>query len=606
MKSISELIAGRRFQDSERAESAEPGNCINCGADLSDLESYRTLRVCDHCGFHYSLSAHRRIAAIVDPGSFRESDRALISIDPLAFTARERYRRSLFAEQRRTGLSDAAVTGRATIAGRPMMIAALDFRFMGGSVGCAAGEKLARTIEAGARRRRPVVVLVASDGVRMQEGPLALMQFAKIAEAASRLAAAGEPLIVVFANPTLGASYAVFGGLADFIVAEPGALIGYARTRDLRERAAHVAVEHARTAEAQLSHALVDEIVERSRLRDYLTSLMEMLAARPHRRAIETERPSEFKPAQSSAWSTIQLARQSGRPTATDYIGHFSDSFIALRGDRSGADDSAVVCGLGMLGAESVMYVGLQRATDGDAAGVTPVGLRKAEQAFRLAVRLRLPIVTLIDGVTLAPSIAAEDGGLASALGGCLSALAVAQTPVVGAIIGEARGEAALALGLADRLLMLQHAAFEVISPEAAASILYRDPAMADNVAPSLKPTARDCKALGIVDEVVREPAAGAHADHEAAARLLGAALLRSLAQMRSIPPRKLTQNRFQRHRRIGRYSNFLKTTVTHDVAQLGEDLARRAGGALAAVTRRARRRAAPQPDDSPESLPVP
>src|SRR4051812_8303363 len=134
MKSLTELLAGRRFQDSERDEPADSGACINCGVDLTDSELYRDLRVCHNCRFHYSLGAHRRIQAIVDHGSFHETNRSLISVDPLSFKARERYRRLIFDEQKRTGLTDAVVTGRATLAGRPLVIAALDFRFMGGSV----------------------------------------------------------------------------------------------------------------------------------------------------------------------------------------------------------------------------------------------------------------------------------------------------------------------------------------------------------------------------------------------------------------------------------------------------------------------------------------
>src|SRR5579884_1185447 len=486
MRNLSEILAGRRFHDSEQTESTEPDSCMNCGADLATSALYRELRVCERCRFHYSLGAHRRIAAVVDAGSFKESNRSLISIDPLSFRARQRYRQRVFEEQRRTGLADAVITGSATLAGRPLTIAAVDFRFLGGSVGCAAGEKLARAIESGARRKTPVVVIVASDGVRMQEGPLALMQFAKVAEAATRLAAAGEPLITIFGNPSLGAAYAVLGGLADLTIAEPGALVGYARTREIEAQTGRPAPEHARTAELQLEHALVDQVVDRARLRDYLTSVMELLAARPHRRnADETRRPSEYRPEGASAWSTIQLARQAGRPTAADYIVHFSDTFIELRGDRQGGNGPPVVAGIGMLGAESVVYAGLQRGHEGETAPLQPAGLRRLRRAYDLAARLRMPLVTLIDGVTLAPSIEAEQQGLAAALAGCLTTLALLTTPVVAAVIGEARGEAALALALADKLLMLEHAAFEVVSPEAAASILYRDRAMADSVAPA-------------------------------------------------------------------------------------------------------------------------
>jgi acetyl-CoA carboxylase alpha subunit len=156
-------------------------------------------------------------------------------------------------------------------------------------------------------------------------------------------------------------------------------------------------------------------------------------------------------------------------------------------------------------------------------------------------------------------------------------------------IIGEAHGETALALGAADRLLMLQNAVYEPVSPETAATIIYRDAKMAGDVAQSLRLTASDLRKLGIADAVVPEPAAGAHSDHEAAARLLSTALLRTIADLRQSTPRKLAQARQARYRRIGQYSNYLGVAVGQGVAQLGGDIANAAGGAIARLTRRPR-----------------
>lgn len=598
MKNLAEFVAARRLQDIDPAELPESGTCINCNADLRESQSYRDLRVCHQCRYHYSLGAHRRIALLADAGSFRERDRALISVDPLNFRAQEGYRRRFLAEARRTGLSDAVVYGTATIAGRPVVLAVVDFRFMGGSIGCAAGEKLARALEQGARARTPVVLIIASTGVRFQEGVLALMQLAKVANAALKLAAAAEPLVTVLANPCLGGAYAMLGNLGDLIVAEPGALIGYASSRMLEKSSGQPAPESARIAETLLAQGLIDNVVDRGRLRDFLTSVLEMLASRPRSRGLQTNGLPRFAPAGGEAWTTIQLARHAERPSATDYIAHFSDTFVELRGDRSGADDRAVVCGIGMLGAEPVLYIGYQRARSGSNGQVRAEGLRKACRGLRLAQRLRLPVVTLIDGVAPASAIEAERGGLGAALGETLLALQQVATPVVSALIGEARGETALALGAGDRLLMLEHAAFEPVSPEVAASILYRDTTMAGDVAQSLRPTAADLRKLGIVDAVVPEPRAGAHSDHEAAARLLSNALLRALDELRGMSPRKLLQSRQARYRRIGQYSSFLSVTVGQSVAQLSGDLASAAGEALARLTRRGRPR--------PESVPTP
>ena len=591
MKNLAEFLAARRFHDSEQPVLPEAGNCINCGADLAESQLYREYRICERCRYHYSVGAHRRVELLVDPGSFRESNRSLVSMDPLSFRAQAQYRRRIFQEQRRTGLSDAIVTGTGSIAGRRIVLAVLDFRFLGGSVGNAVGEKLARALENGARNKLPVVMIVASGGVRMQEGLPALMQFAKVAEAAGRLAGSGEPLITVLATPSLGGSYAVLGGLADLRIAEPGALVGYATTRMVEERAGRPAAEGARTAEAHLARGLIDEVVDRARLRDFISSLLEMLASRPQPGGAAAGRALQFAPATHSAWTTIQLARHAERPTASDYIGHFSDTFVELRGDDVTGDDRAIICGIGMLGAEPVVYVATERARNGAPKTVAgPAGFRKARRAYELAGRLRLPIVTLIDRVEASPAIEAEEAGLGPALADCMSALGMVATPAIGAIIGEARGEAALALGIVDKMLMLENAVFEVVSPETAASIIYRDTGMADTVATSLRPTARDCKELGIVDIIVPEPAAGAHTEHEAAARLLGAALLRSLGELRGVAPRKLVRSRYNRYRRIGQYTNFLSATVGHDVAQLSGDIARRASGAIARLTHRGRR----------------
>lgn len=589
MKNLAEFVAGRRLQDNEQAELPESGQCINCGADLRESAEYQNLRVCHNCRYHYSLGAHRRIELLADPHSFRERDRALVSVDPLNFRAQARFRHRIQEEQRRTGLADAVVTGTATIAGRKAVLAAVDFRFLGGSIGCAAGEKLARALEYGARQKLPVVLIIASTGVRFQEGVLALLQLAKVNDAAVKLAAAGEALVTVLANPCLGGAYAMLGNLGDVVAAEPGALIGYATNRMVEESTGRPAPDSARSAEALLERGLIDQVVDRVRLRDFLISLFEMLGSRPQRAGEAGERAGRFTPAEGSEWTTIQLARHAERPGATDYIGHFSDSFVELRGDRSGADDRTVVCGIGMLGAEPVLYAGYQRARSGSSATLRSEGLRKAQRGFALAERLRLPVVTLIDGVVPAPQVDAEGAGLGAALAQTLTVLMRAQTLVVGAIIGEARGETALAFGAADRLLMLEHAAYEPVSPETAASIIYRDAGMAEDVAASLRPTAAGLSKLGIVDAVVPEPARGAHADHEGAARLLSTALLRAISELRATPPRKLVQARASRYRRVGQYSSYLGSAVGQGVAQLGGDIASAAGGAFARLTRRGR-----------------
>ena len=171
----------------------------------------------------------------MDEGSFNETRRNLVSLDPLAFSSRTSYRKNLSQDQRRTGLTDAVVTGQCTIGGHKVKLIVLDFGFMGGSMGSVVGEKVALAFEAAAKQERPVVAVITGGGVRVQEGVLSLMQMAKTVTTANRLGDKGLPFIAVLANPATGQAYASFANLADIIIAEPGSLIGLVPIKTLKE-----------------------------------------------------------------------------------------------------------------------------------------------------------------------------------------------------------------------------------------------------------------------------------------------------------------------------------------------------------------------------------
>src|SRR5713226_8090258 len=217
MRNLADFFSGLR--DHYAGDSGvDDGNldvCLNCQASLAGSADYSHFRVCPSCRFHYTIGAQERIELLVDPGSFRETQRSLTSIDPLSFAGEASYRHRIFEEQRRTGLTDAIVTGTASIRGEPVVLSVIDFRFLGGSIGCVVGERLTLALELAARRKLPAVVIVASGGIRIQEGLLSLAQVAKTAAVAERLGAAGVPLISVLANPTIGAAYAGLVSLSD-------------------------------------------------------------------------------------------------------------------------------------------------------------------------------------------------------------------------------------------------------------------------------------------------------------------------------------------------------------------------------------------------------
>ena len=200
--------------------------CLLCEAPISQSEAYLKYRVCPFCRFHYTLSARQRIQLLADPRTFKETHKFLSSVFPLSFSSKGTYQNMLSKSQSRTGLTEAAVTGRCKIDGIETAIVVLDFGFMGGSMGSVVGEKIALALEEAARKDLPLIALVTGGGTRTQEGVLSLMQMAKTVTAANRLKEKGLPFLVVLANPSTGQAYASFANLADVIFAEPGSLIG--------------------------------------------------------------------------------------------------------------------------------------------------------------------------------------------------------------------------------------------------------------------------------------------------------------------------------------------------------------------------------------------
>ena len=359
VRNISGMLGSVVKRDREPSEPVRQV-CFVCASSLSDSQPFAHYRVCPTCRFHYTVTARERISTLADPSTFRETNRAVTSVDPLSFSSRVPYKQRLLRDQRRTGLTEAAVTGNCAIGGSPVVLIVLDFGFMGGSMGCVVGEKVALAFEHAAKKNKPVVAVVTSGGARIQEGILSLMQMAKTSITAAKLSAKGLPFITVLSNPATGQAYASFANLADVILAEPGTIVGFAPMRSIRERATNPIPEGAHTAESHLSHGLLDGVVDREHLRERLSALLDLLGSQytlsPVRKR-NTLEPEATPP----AWDTVQLARHADRPTARDYIDRILTNFVELRGDRLDSDDPSMVIGLGRLGGQTVVVIGQQR-----------------------------------------------------------------------------------------------------------------------------------------------------------------------------------------------------------------------------------------------------
>jgi acetyl-CoA carboxylase carboxyl transferase subunit alpha len=261
-----------------------------------------------------------------------------------------------------------------------------------------------------------------------------------------------------------------------------------------------------------------------------------------------------------SPWQKVQLSRHPNRPYTLDYVEHLFTDWIELAGDRRFADDQAVVCGLGKFHGRSIAVVGHQkgRSTKEKVARnfgqAHPEGNRKAARVYEMASRFGLPIFTFIDTPGAFPGIGAEERGQSEAIGACLATMARAKVPIIATIIGEGGSGGALALGVANRVHVLEYGTYSVISPEGCASILWKDGSKADQAAERMRITAPDLLRLKIVDRIVEEPAGGAHQDIAAAAKLVDAALSAALHELLRASPDELVEQRYERFRGLGAF----------------------------------------------------
>jgi len=504
------------------------------------------------------MPSRARIATLADPGSFREFCRNLVSTDPLNFADTRRYQDRLQQAQFETGVDEAVTTGFCTIKRKPAVLIIFDFEFLGGTMGSVVGEKIACAFEEATRRRVPVISVAASGGARMQEGMLSLMQMAKVAAAVSLHDRKRLAFISVLTDPTFGGVTASFASLGDVILAEAGAQIGFVGPRVIEQMTGIAPAKDSHHAETLLRAGLIDLVVNRREVPNVIASLVSRLRRKKAKWKASEPLPQASPRSGLSAWEQVGLARHAGRPTSRYFIAQLTNHFLELHGDRWGGDDPAVVGGLAELNGQTVMIVGQERggtpeekraAHDGMAYAE---GYRKSLRLMQLAAKFQIPVVTLVDCPGAQASCESEHRGIAHALARNLAGMANLPTAIVSVIIGEGGSGGALALGVADRVLMLEHAIYSVISPEGAAAILFRDAKRAEEISEALKITAHDLKSLGVIDVVVPESEGGAHVSPAFTAEILKSYLVSALQEASDTSVRRLLAKRHEKHRRMG------------------------------------------------------
>ena len=457
-----------------------------------------------------------------------------------------------------------------------MVAAVMDFAFLGGSLGCAVGELITRVAETALAERIPLLLVTASGGARMQEGAHSLMQMAKTSAAMARLDEAGVLSVCLLTDPTYGGVAASFASLADVIIAEPGARMGFAGRRVIEQTIRQRLPESFQTAEFLFERGFVDIIVPRAEQRALLAGLLGLGARPVPERTTSAPRPAAAagpRPVRQDGdpvirdaaqleepdpWELVRRARSLDRPTTLDYCASVFTGFRELHGDRTGGDCTAIVAGTARLDGRPVVVVGTQKGHRPDELArrdfgmATPAGYRKVRRVTGLAAKLGLPVITLVDTPGAHPGAAAEEQGQAVVIAETIRHMTALPVPVVAVLTGEGGSGGALALATADRVLALAGSTYSVISPEGCAAILWQDPAAAPVAARTLGLTPASLLRHGILDGVIPEPPGGAGADPAATAERLRAALVATLDELAPLSGTALVADRRARFRRFG------------------------------------------------------
>jgi acyl-CoA carboxylase subunit beta len=401
------------------------------------------------------------------------------------------YDRSRDRAGQRTGEHESVICGVGKLGDVAATLIVFEFGFLGGSLGRRTGDRIEAAFTRARELGTPVVSVIATGGSRIQEGMTALSQLHRIAAQSALTRAAGIPQLAVLRDPTTGGGWATLGAGADITLAVPGAQVGFAgsRVRPSGDASAY-------TAESQLAAGQIDRIAEPGDLRDELARWLALLTGSNGRPATPPSALGSVTPPESG-WAAVNAARAPDRPRADAYLAGYFDWCADISGDRCGGVDTGVRCGFGSRGTTTIAYAA-QRGT-----ATRPAGFRTAARLIRLADRLRIPVLTLVDTPGAANDAAAERAGAGPAIAEVFAAIAGATVPVTTLVIGEGGSGGALAFAAPGRTWVTPDSYFSVTSPEAAAAVLKRGPEKVPATANQLCLRPQDLVELGIAEGIV-------------------------------------------------------------------------------------------------------
>ena len=544
---------------SERPEVPEGllKKCNKCGAAILTEEVKSAGYICPKCQGYFRVHAYERIRMTVDEDSFEEWEKDMEFVNPLEFRGYEEKVKSL---KEKTGLSEAVVTGKASIEGNPAVIAVCDGRFLMASMGQVVGEKITRAVERATKEQLPVIIFACSGGARMQEGIVSLMQMAKTAAALKRHSDAGLLYVSVLTDPTTGGVTASFAMLGDVILAEPKALIGFAGPRVIEQTIGERLPKGFQRSEFLLEHGFIDRIVERKEMRTVLANILQMhqnFKGSVTQSPIQTVEKERQSVQEKDAWERVTISRKNDRPVGQDYIRTLFSDFLEFHGDRCYGDDPAIIGGIARFAGIPVTVIAQAKgkSTKENVAhhfGMpSPEGYRKALRLMKQAEKFKRPILLFVDTPGAFCGIEAEERGQGEAIARNLFEMSSMKVPVLSVVIGEGGSGGALALAVADEVWMLENAIYSVLSPEGFASILWKDSKRASEAAEVMKLTAADLKKLGVIEAVIAEPEVYTEETMQSVVFVLQKKITEFLDTHCNFSPEELAAQRYERFRKM-------------------------------------------------------
>ena len=531
--------------------------CNKCGAAIIAEDVKNGYYICPKCHGYFRVHAYRRIEMLADEGSFEEWDKEMEFVNPLDFKG---YEDKVARLKEHTKLNEAVVTGKIMINGNPAVIGVCDGRFMMASMGHIVGEKITRAVERATAEKLPVIIFTCSGGARMQEGIVSLMQMAKTFAALKRHSDAGQLYVSVLTDPTTGGVTASFAMLGDIILAEPKALIGFAGPRVIEQTIGQKLPKGFQRSEFLLEHGFVDRIVEREEMKDVLAQILEIHSGKkaPDAEAVSGETSAE-KAVKSdlTAWERVQISRKKDRPVGTDYIEKLFTDFMEFHGDRYFKDDHAIVGGIAYFHGMPVTVIAQAKGKttkenlDRNFSMPSPDGYRKALRLMKQAEKFGRPVICFVDTPGAFCGLEAEERGQGEAIARNLFELSGLKVPVLSVVIGEGGSGGALAMAVADEVWMLENSIYSVLSPEGFASILWKDSKRASEAAEVMKLTAQDLERLGIVEQVISEPAEFTDENLDVVCRDMDGRIGEFLEKYCAMDTAELTEKRYERFRRM-------------------------------------------------------